>query len=167
MNDTTCLSPRRGALLAASLLLAVGSAWAQTPALEDRMGQTQFRAAGLHKLDPAELQALDAWIAAQSVEPAARTGERGPAMRRDGDAGMRAEPVATAVSSTLVGRFEGFSRGREYTLANGQVWRQTGDTPLQGVRADGPAVEITPARLGGWWMRVAGYNTRVRVERVR
>jgi len=155
-------------ILALSVACASASAWAQTSTLETRMGSAQFRTSGLHKLDPAELRALELWVASQTPAAETQLSEAREAGRREAAQLRRVEDVAPEpVNSTLVGRFDGFARGREYTLANGQVWKQVGETPLQGVRADAPAVEISPARLGGWWLRVAGYNARVRVERIR
>jgi len=159
-------------ILALSLAGAGANAWAQTSTLEARMGNTQFRTSGLHKLDPAELRALEQWMAAQTTAAQAPAEAQLAEARAEGRreaAQLRTAPEAAPepVSSTLVGRFEGFRRGREYTLANSQVWKQVGETSMEGVRAEGPAVQIEPARMGGWWMRVAGYNLRVRVERVR
>lgn len=161
-------------VLAVALTLACSgaSAWAQTSTLETRMGSAQFRTSGLHKLDQAELRALEQWMATQTTGAQATTeaqlAEARAAGRREA-AELQTAPKVTPepVNSTLVGRFEGFRRGREYTLANGQVWKQVSETSLDGGRADAPAVEIEPARLGGWWMRVAGYNLRSRVERIR
>lgn len=159
-------------LVALSLAGATTSVWAQTSALETRMGSAQFRTSGLHKLDPVELRALEQWMATQTTAAqapdAAQLAEARAAGRREATGLRTASDVAPEpVNSILVGQFEGFRRGREYTLANGQVWKQVSDTPLDGARVDAPAVEIQPARMGGWWLRVAGYNLRVRVERVR
>lgn len=155
-------------ILSALLACAGASAWAQTSPLEGRMGAAQFRASGLHKLEPAELRALESWVAMQAPATDAQLAEAREAGRRDGaDAARPPQVEPEPVHSTLVGRFDGFARGREYTLANGQVWKQVGEAPLVGGRAESPAVEIQPARLNGWWLRVAGYNARVRVERVR
>lgn len=57
--------------------------------------------------------------------------------------------------------------GDSATLANGQVWRQTDAAVLPGVTLEAAPVQIRPARLGGWWLKVGDYNTRARVERVR
>lgn len=159
-------------ILALSVACASASAWAQTSTLETRMGSAQFRTSGLHKLDPAELRALEQWMATQTNAATAPVEAQLAEARAEGRreaAQLRTAPEAAPepVSSTLVGRFEGFRRGREYTLANGQVWKQVSETSMEGVRAEAPAVEIQPARLGGWWMRVAGHNLRVRVERIR
>lgn len=154
-------------LLLALLIPAAGNAWSQTASLETRMGNAQFRASGLHRLEPAELRALEQWLAGQAPAEAQIEEARAAGRREASQNPAAVQAPAEPVSSSLVGRFEGFRRGREYTLANGQVWKQVGETPLEGVRVESPAVEIQPARLGGWWLRVVGYNTRVRVERIR
>lgn len=146
--------------LFATLTLATAlPAHAQHSALQSRMGQEEFRAAGLEKLDATELARLESWVA-QQLDAEADTAQR--------DADPRAPaPAPVAVDSTLAGTFTGLARGREYTLANGQVWRQTDAAVLPGINLESPPVQIRPARLGGWWMKVAHYNTRARVERVR
>ncbi|MFL6587609.1 MAG: hypothetical protein ACJ8GV_12120 [Luteimonas sp.] len=155
-------------LALASMLWASTTA-AQTPELQTRMGAEQFSALGLHKLDASELAGLTRWIETQAPDELLQ--EAREAGRREAEqapVSARAVTAPEPVSSSLIGRFEGFARGREYTLANGQVWKQVGESTLQGGLAEDPAVEISPARLGtGWLLRVAGYNARVRVERVR
>ncbi len=143
-------------------VLACGAASAQQGAIHERMSAEQFRAAGLDKLDPAELAQLDAWFAAQLGGRQHPAGEQTLAVPHP--AALAQEPV----DSTLAGTFEGFSQGREYQLANGQVWKQTDATQTPGARRrENPSVEIRPGRLGSWWLRIDGLNTRARVERVR
>ncbi len=148
-------------IAAAIGLSCAGASYAKDPVLQDRMGEAEFRAAGLQKLDAAELARLDAWIAQQLADTVA-TATTGQPLSP-----ARMEPEATEVDSTLVEPFTGFSKGRDYTLANGQVSRQTDAAILPGVTLDNAAVQIRPARLGGWWMKVSNYNTRARVERVK
>lgn len=155
-------SIRPGLILAAALSFAVPSLAQER--VQQRMSAEEFRATGLDTLDPAQLARLDAWFARQLASAQAETDEA-PA---DRGGSVRPARVAEApVDSTLAGTFSGFAKGREYTLANGQVWRQIDAAQLPGVTLQAPAVEIRPARLGGWWMRVGAYNTRARVERIR
>ena len=68
----------------------------------------------------------------------------------------------------LPGEFRGFARNRIYTLDNGQVWQQVGDEELPGVRLTDPEVRINPSVIGNtWYMKVGGYNTRARVQRIK
>lgn len=153
------------AVLAAALALSLAfPAIAQTASLQTRMGDEAFRAAGLHKLDAAELARLDAWFARQLER---ETTAAAAAVHRSELSARAPRAAEVPVDSTLTGTFTGFAKGREYTLANGQVWRQTDAAALPGVTLDAPSVQIRPARLGGWWLKVGDYNTRARVERVR
>lgn len=150
-------------------LLACGTAWAQGSDLQSRLGADQFRALGLHKLAPAELAGLERWLDTQAPATA-QLEEARDAGRREAERELaRAQPAATAgpVDSALVGTFNGFGKGREYTLANGQVWRQTDSTELPGVSVTNAMAQIRPGRVGGWWLKINSYNVRARVERVR
>ena len=71
------------------------------------------------------------------------------------------------ITSTLVGEFRGFAKGRQYTLANGQVWEQIEPARLDGVRKQDPKVTIKPGLLNVWFLRIDGYNTPAKVRRVR
>lgn len=71
------------------------------------------------------------------------------------------------ITSTLVGEFRGFAKGRQYTLANGQVWEQVEPARLDGVRRQDPAVTIKPGLLNVWFLRIDGYNTAAKVRRIR
>src|SRR5690606_31376490 len=144
---------------------------------------TEFRAAGLDKLSPAELAALEAWLqrrdtaavpaeasqapVAQAPVPTAPAAAAAPApapvatpaptapasapaapavvdaaelerireqAREEGRRQVREESrgffdfgSSEPITSTLVGEFRGFAKGRQYTLANGQVWEQIED----------------------------------------
>jgi hypothetical protein len=160
-----------------SIALAVASTctFAQERTLEplrDAMSEGEFKAAGLDKLSPAELAALDAWLqqrvgqqTAQAVEQAKQEGRKEVEQETRGffDFGT-AEPIA----STIVGEFNGFAKGRQYTLANGQVWEQVEAVSLAGVRRTDPAVKITPSRFGNkWFMKIDGYNTAAPVRRIK
>ena len=74
---------------------------------------------------------------------------------------------AEPISSTLVGEFRGFAKGRQYTLANGQVWEQIEPARLDGVRRQDPKVTIKPGILNVWFLRIDGYNTPAKVRRIR
>ena len=148
-------------------LSIAGPGFAQDRSLQDRMGMAEFRAAGLDRLDVEQLARLDAWFARQ-LDGAVAEASTAAAAQSDSGVGLRAPQVAPVeVDSTLAGAFNGFAKGREYTLANGQVWRQTDAAVLPGVSLQDARVQIRPARLGGWWLKVADFNTRARVERVR
>ncbi|WP_407354178.1 hypothetical protein [Luteimonas sp. R10] len=157
-------------LSVAALLACAASVAAQQPPLEQQMTHQEFVDAGLNKLSPQELAALNAWLQrrpgagdAAAVEQAREEGRREAAERRGGFLGNRdSEPV----ESTLTGEFRGFGKGNRYTLANGQVWEQTDAASLAGVRATDPKVTVRPGMLGAWWLQIDGYNTRAKVRRI-
>lgn len=180
---STVRAPRRFRPIALVAMVAIALAAAplafaqDAPArIEQQMTAEQFRAAGLDQLDAGQLANLNAWLnrtldaetgraAQQAAEQARQEAHAGDGERSGGflDFGSE-EPVA----ARLQGRFDGFARGREYTLDNGQVWRQIDDASLTSVQLDHPQVMIDKALFGSaWYLRVEGYNTRAKVERVR
>ncbi|NZA28516.1 hypothetical protein H0E84_19255 [Luteimonas sp. SJ-92] len=157
-------------LLTAILLLACAAQAVAQQSIRERMTPQEFSAAGLDKLAPEELAALDAWLqrragddAAAAVEQAREEGRQEVVRKHRGffDFGTN-EPI----EGHLVGEFNGFAKGRRYTLDNGQVWEQTEAATLAGVRATDPKVTIRPGSLGVWWLRIDGYNTRAKVRRI-
>lgn len=153
--------------LALALALAVPAvAQDATAPVEQQMSAEEFRAAGLHKLDPAELAALNQWLGRTVREETARvsqqTEERVVQERR----GFLAGGSDDKVEARIAGNFEGLGEGNLYRLDNGQVWKQTDATTLAGARGDNVEVTIAPGMFGVWYLRVKGYNKRAKVERV-
>lgn len=164
----------------ALLVLACGPAAAEEfSSLEERMSHREFVAAGLDKLSPEELAALNQWLrqsmreatagAAQTAAVAAvtRNREERVGFERAGVFGSRDAP--DSVSSRIKGEFRGWERkGQRFTLENGQVWEVTQvDRPLLGVRLDNPLAFIESGFSGAWYLRVEGYNARVKVKRIK
>lgn len=75
------------------------------------------------------------------------------------------EPAA--IHSSVVGRFEGWSPGTVFTLANGQVWKVTDDSDAVLPIMQNPKVEITRGLLGAYFLQVEGHTNSARVARVR
>lgn len=162
-------------LASAAVLLSLASpALAQRVVegdLQQQMSPAEFKAAGLDKLSPAELTALNGWlqgkvaaVAADTREQAREEGRQEVIVKNRGffDFGSN-EPI----TSTLQGEFRGFGKARRFVLANGQEWEQSDDTVLSGVRKTNPAVSISPGLLGVWYLRVDGVNTRAKVRRTK
>ena len=151
-------------------LLAVSSTASAQHAgdLKQQMSPAEFKAAGLDKLDAAELANLDRWLQARAgsaaLEAAREEGRQEVVTKNRGflDFGSR-EPIV----STLPGAFRGFAQGRVYVLANGQHWEQTDGAGVGGVRRQDAPVSITPSLTGAWYMQVQGVNTRAKVKRVK
>lgn len=168
-------------LIAAALCVAV-PAFAQQAKIEDRVTAAEFRAAGLNKLSDTELARLNELLArsdaavgsttpsgAIAADVEARVAQAREEGRREAAAGVSA-PAATSrepIESTIPGAFTGFAQGRQYTLANGQVWRQIDGASISGARGNDVAVRVRPGFMGVWWLKVDGYNTQTKVERVR
>lgn len=161
-------------LLAALLALPASALAQQAPPIEQAMGAEEFKAAGLDKLSAEELARLNAWLdrrvqqeasaaVAAATEQAREEGRREVVEKNRGffDFGSQ-EPIV----ASIVGEFSGFGRGKRYRLDNGQVWEQTDTAQLAGVRRTNPEVRIRPGLLGVWWMRIDGYNTQAKVQRV-
>lgn len=167
--------PIRTALLSLVLALAAPFAAAQEPGasrpIEQRMTPEEFAAAGLGKLSPQELAALNAWLRGtlevETGRAAAAAAVAAAEKVKDDNRGFFHFGSDEAVVARLQGRFEGFARNRRYTLDNGQVWKQTDNARLEGVKRDDPQVTISPGVFGNvWYLQVDGYNKRAKVERI-
>ncbi|WP_368562722.1 hypothetical protein [Pseudoxanthomonas sp. UTMC 1351] len=140
--------------------------------LQQAMTEAEFKAAGLDKLSATELAALNAWLQRKviqetevAVAAAKETTRKEVQQENRGffDFGSK-EPI----ESSIAGEFAGFAKGRQYTLANGQVWEQVEPASLAGVRKSNPAVVIKPSVIGNrWFMRIEGYNTAAPVRRIK
>jgi hypothetical protein len=150
------------ALLALACLSAVAQ---DSSELRTRMGAQAFHAAGLDKLSPQELAQLEAWLATHppvtlpaSRAASARIAARVPEAPSAGHGRDRVE-------SRIAGRFEGWHPGSVLTLQNGQQWRVIDSSELVVRQAlDQPPVTVRPGLLGGWNLKVEGYNTQARVK---
>lgn len=139
--------------------------------IEQQMTPEQFTAAGLDQLSTEQLDVLNAWLNRTLDAETSRAAEQGAMQAREEvakeDRSMSGPASDEPVVARLQGRFDGFARGRRYTLDNGQVWRQTDNASLASVQLDNPQVTIDKALFGSsWYLRVEGYNTRAKVERV-
>lgn len=147
---------------------------AEFSSLEERMSESDFRAAGLDQLTPEQLARLNDWLrrnggvtagsgapsAAANAAPVQDT--RGlPVPRADGDGN-------DAIVSRLTGEFSGWHSGSRFELENGMVWETSGAVQSLHVRSmQQPTVRIEPAFFGTWILKVEGYNSSVRVKRIR
>lgn len=140
--------------------------------LEERMTEAEFKAAGLDKLSPEELSALNDWLRQRpSVAPQAGVTQAPPAVRGPDEdrRGFSSLDVSSdPIVSRIPGEFKGWNgSGVEITLENGQVWRTADPGSRLAVLLNNPFVVISPGVFNAWFLRVEGYNTRVRVVRVR
>jgi hypothetical protein len=162
-------------IIAIALLCALPALAAAQPApqpsdqrpIEQRMTPEQFRAAGLDKLSPEELAALNAWLRGTLQAETTRAAAEAEQKVKDVNRGFFDFGSADPIVARMVGEFRGFQKGQHYTLDNGQVWEQTEAARLAGVKLANPEVAITPGVLGVWWMKVGNYNTRAKVRRIK
>jgi hypothetical protein len=148
------------ALVAAIVLCASGLAPGQPRAapappagmleLRNLMTPSEFQGAGLDKLSPRELAALDGWV-----------GRLMARLLRDRKATGCSSPVDTRID----GEFQGWSGHTVVGLENGQIWRQIGSHAAHAYKVS-PRVQIhrSPA---GCLMKVDGMPGEILVERLR
>lgn len=136
--------------------------------IEQDMTPEEFKAAGLDKLSAEELAKLNTWLGRKIDTAATEAATEAKKKVEDDNRGFFHFGSMEPISGRMQGEFRGFRRGREYTLENGQVWRQVDDAELGGVRVQAPEVTLKPAMIGNvWYMGVKGYNTKAKVERVK
>lgn len=153
----------RYSLLSAALALCCLSAHAQqTDGLQRRMSADEFKAAGLDKLSPQELQSLDGWLSVHAkVKVTTRlvTDTGKPVFYPD-------QGKRTKIFAHVAGHFEGWSTGKVIKLDNGQTWKQVGDDHPSCMSGENPTAKVKPSLMGSWLMFVNGCNDTVHVERV-
>lgn len=165
-------------VLAALLTMTATNAPAQQPSrLEQMMGSERFKQAGLDQQSPAQLQLLQDWIVAHGdelaeVQPASEAASATSAAttsKRGWFGGSKTSKKPDGPSSTVIskidGEFTGWNGSTTLQLENGQQWRIKDGSSLS-VRdpLDRPQVTITPGMIGGWYLKVKGYNSSALVE---
>lgn len=145
------------ALAVACLLAAIPVHADEWRPIEDRMSAEQFRAAGLQKLDGAELQQLNEFLRG-----------REQVVTRDVEQRKQREPAPARheVAGHIAGAFEGWTENTVFTLDNGERWKVAESSRFLSSLMDSPAVTIKPMSFGSWLMDVRGCGCSVRVKRV-
>jgi len=156
------------------LLAASGSADAQRSfsTLEERMTAREFRDAGLDKLSDEELASLNRWIRQRSlaegeaIAPAANAAR--PSQVTEDRRGFTERGSDEPIRSRIEGTFEGWDGDTVFVLENGMVWQQSESGTFRPRTMEDPEVEIKQGFLGSvWYLKVEGYNTQVKVRRLR
>lgn len=146
--------------LLALCALALPAAADQSPDVRTLMTPEEFSAAGLGKLSPAEIEALNRWVVRYTAREAPVMREHSTVVREE------IKRVDAAVLKTrIVGEFRGWYGDTVFRLENGQTWRQR----LPGKwfhKADSPEVELQKNVMGYWVLRVVGEDRSVGVVRV-
>ena len=147
----------------AMLFAALSTFAAETSTLEERMSKDEFRAAGLGKLTPAELKALNGWLSGHEQVKTVRevvtpTGK--PVFETD-------QGERKIVETRISGRFSGWYGKTVFKLDNGQEWTQAESGQFSNGKYDNPKVKVKPMLLGSWLMYVEPCGCSVRVERTK
>ncbi len=142
--------------------------------LEEQMNGKEYSAAGLDKLSPAELEALNNWIRSHSIatldQPKAGSytvsGNDISGDTRGLENQIQGDSDRSPIKSRLVGTFTGWDGHTIFKLENGMIWEQDNKDKYYARPVENPEVTIRPGLFGNWRIKVDGYNTECRVERV-
>lgn len=147
--------------LSVALASAAGAAVAAEPGkwkgVQEMMEEEEFRAAGLDKLTPEELERLNDWLArfiAQDAEHIVRTDEKLKSLQ------------SAPVRRRIAGTFKGWSGDTTFHMDNGEVWKQRHGGRYF-VNLENPEVEIYRNLMGFYEMKVVATGRRVGVTRVK
>ncbi len=130
--------------------------------LQQRMSYTDFTRAGLDRLSPAQLKALNDWLRTHAGRVA--TPSNAAASTPHEGAGHADSNV---IHSHIVGTFRGWSADTVFTLANGQRWQVVGGSDMMFHSMKDPAVTLHKGFFGSWMLDVDGVDQSVRVSRAR
>lgn len=151
--------PRLAGILLASVL-ALPVLAGEDPDVRSLMTPEEFSAAGLGKLSPAEIEALNRWVVRYTAGEARIVSVQSPVVRE----AIR-EFDATGIRSRISGEFRGWSGETVFRLENGQVWKQR--LPGRWLhRANSPEVEIKKNVMGYWMLRVLEADRGIGVSQV-
>ena len=165
-------------LLVFSFCLAVGTA--PKPALgagegfsslEEQMTGQEFEAAGLEKLSPQELDALNGWIRRHSLanlatptSGAAVSGSDASVADQRGFKGSEQE--RTPITSRIMGPFRGWDGQTVFKLENGMIWAQADKDKFYIDEVQNAVVVIEPRMFGRWELSIEGHDAECRVVRI-
>jgi hypothetical protein len=142
----------------------------QFSSVEERMSSGDFKAAGLDKLTPEELANLNAFIRKEVEAKTAVARQEGIQQQNRDDAAKMGfssyHGDRDTITSAIAGDFHGWDGGTTFTLENGQEWHQIEPDQFS-VHLKNPVVEISPGLLGTWYLKVQGYGSTTKVERVK
>ncbi len=133
--------------------------------IEERMTGKEFSESGLSKLTPDELASLNRWLRAHSVATLENATEPYSDMR-----GMPSSNFAEmddVIVSRIKGPFSGWvGDGTVIELENGMIWKTSERSQLYIPETEGIVATIDKGMIGGWRLKVEGYNKSVRVKRI-
>jgi hypothetical protein len=129
------------------------------PGVEKLMSDTEFTAAGLDSLSPAQLESLNTWLVRYTAGEAEVLQQTNEAVR---EAEKELEIVAR-----LDEDFEGWEGKTLFRLDNGQIWKQRNDGRYRYRGPAKPGVRIDKNWLGFYKMTLIDEDRSIGVTRVR
>jgi len=157
-------------LLIILIIAFCGSAVAQQAfsSLEEQMTGKEFDAAGLEKLTPDELAALNNWIRSRSLATldAAKPASAPTGDTRGFEVQQSREMDRSEFSSRLVGKFNGWDGQTVFKLENGMIWEQADKDKFYIKEVENPMITIKPGAFGTWKLSVEGYASSCKVKRI-
>jgi hypothetical protein len=159
-------------ILLTMLIITISASAAGQPAfssLEEQMNGKEFSAAGLEKLTPDELAALNQWIRSRSLATL-DAGQPGTLGEGEDLRGLELQKMKdmprTAIKSRVVGTFTGWDGQTTFRLENGMIWQQVDKDKFYIKAVKDPLVTIEPGMLKTWRLSVEGYSSDCRVKRI-
>lgn len=147
-------------VLLAVMLCSAYAFSAAAPDVRELMSAEEFEEAGLDKLVPSEIDALNRWLLRFTAREA-------PVLRQSSEAVREEVRKAedNVIDTTIEGEFHGWTGNTVFRLKNGQVWEQRmkGSWRYHAVE---PRVQIRKNFLGFWEMVVVDANRQIGVRRI-
>jgi len=158
-------------LILTILMIAISSsAFGQSAfsSLEEQMTGKEYDAAGLNKLTPDELAALNQWIRSHSLATleTARQVTGGGEDDRGFELKKMKDMPRTPINSRLVGTFRGWDGQTTFRLENGMIWQQADKERFYIKEVENPMITIEPGAFKTWRLSVEGYKSECRVKRI-
>ena len=156
-------------------------------ALQPYMSEEEYLAAGLDKLNPAELAQFQAWFARtmRAAPPAKAASPRdeaavvstptvaddtvAPAGRNESERRFGNEQLENVgeLVAHVTGTFTGWDGPTRFKLDNGQVWETIGSSKFTPLRPmENAEVTITRGAFNSYRLKVEGSNRYVQVKRI-
>jgi len=142
--------------------------------LEEQMTGKEFMAAGLTKLSPEELDALNAWIRNRSlatldkpgpgtsVAAASSVAETGDRRGLPSDEARDDSPIRSAI----IGEFDGWDGQTVFRLENGMIWVQDDRDKFYARDVENAIAVIEPGMFNSWHLHIEGYKAECKVRRI-
>ena len=154
--------------ITASLGLLAASGFSS---LEEQMTGKEFEAAGLEKLSPQELSALNEWIRSHSLGSLAVAKTASPVVVASEDIDRRGLPSDDGendapVESRIIGNFSGWDGQTVFKLENGMIWVQDDKDKFHIKEVQNPAVTIKQGMFNSWKLSIEGHKDDCKVRRI-